>query len=302
MRILFAIPHYVRPPDQGQPGQGRYAALYAGAEPRVASLTACLTGLHTLFAPGRCAIDHAHRTARPSPPAVPYALDVVLCTTRGHHVLDRLPAGPTYFSHRDTDAVPELLGFACHDALAERLGGYDYYCYLEDDLVLHDPWFFLKLAWFNARVGEDKLLQANRFEAGLNHAVPKVYVDGDLAPHCTAPFRGSSDAPSLTLDVLGQRVVFERTRNPHSGCFFLNAWQMAHWVRQPHFADRQSRFIGPLETAATLGITRTFPVFKAAAPHADFLEVQHHGTGYLAQLCLPGRANEGPTFTVTSRV
>ncbi len=87
--------------------------------------------------------------------------------------------------------------------------------------------------------------------------------------------------------MLGRRVVFERARNPHAGCFFLNARQMAFWASRPHFADRQSRFIGPLETAASLGILRTFAVYKAAPPCADFLEVRHHGTGYLAQLALP---------------
>jgi hypothetical protein len=287
MRILFAIPHYVRPPAEGRPGEGRYAALNAGPDQRAAALAACLSALHALFSPGRCLIDHGSKTARVVAAAVPHTLDVVLCTTGGRHALDRLSFEPRYFSHRETAAEPELLGFACHDVLAERLGGYDYYCYLEDDLVLHDPWFFLKLAWFSAGAGDDRVLQPNRFEAGLGYPTPKVYVDGDLAPHCTAPFIRAGDTPLEALDVLGQRVVFERARNPHSGCFFLNARQMAHWVRQPHYADRQSRFIGPLETAATLGILRTFVVYKPAGPCADFLEVQHHGTGYLAQLRLP---------------
>jgi hypothetical protein len=303
MRILFAIPHYVRPAGAAGSPDRIHGALLAGADPRVEALTACLSALHGLFAPGRCLIDHGRRIARVAPAAgVAQALDVVLCTTRGHHVLGRLSATPRCCSHRETDAVPELLGFACHDVLRERLGQYDYYCYLEDDLVLHDPWFFLKLAWFNGAVGDDKALLPNRFETGLNYPVPKVYVDGDLGEHCTAPFQDLNDAPAQTLELMGQRVVFARTRNPHSGCFFLNARQMAHWVRQPHFADRQSRFIGPLETAASLGVMRTFKVYKPAPPHADFLEVQHHGTGYLAQLRLPDRPNQGPSFSVFPQV
>ncbi len=287
MRLLVAIPHYVRPAGERRYGERQHGALDAGPDPRVEALTACLTALHQLFHPARCLIDHGRRVARVAPAAVPYALDVVICTTRGHHALDRLPALARYYTHRETDAEPELLGFACHDVLRDCLGSYDYYCYLEDDLVLHDPWFFVKLAWFGAAAGEDRLLQPNRFEAGLNYVVPKVYVDADLADHCTAPFQDVRDAPPVALDVLGQRVVFERARNPHAGCFFLSGRQMAHWVRQPHFADRRSRFIGPLETAASLGIMRTFKVYKAAPPHADFLEVQHHGTGYLAQLRPP---------------
>ncbi|HKI35793.1 MAG TPA: hypothetical protein VKA46_28315 [Gemmataceae bacterium] len=286
MRILFAIPHYVRPAGEGRYAERHHGALDTGPEPRVAALAACLTGLHQLFQPAHSTIDHGRRLAHVVAAAVPHQVEVVLCTTRGHHVLDRLPVGSRYYTHTDTGAAPELLGFACHDVLRDRLGQYDYYGYLEDDLVLHDPAFFVKLAWFNAAAGDDKLLQPNRFEAGLNYLVPKVYVDGELSPQCTAPFQNVNDAPPQTLEVLGRPVVFERTLNPHSGCFFLNARQMAQWARQPHFADRQSRFIGPLETAASLGIMRTFKVYKPALANADFLEVQHHATGYLAQLRL----------------
>jgi hypothetical protein len=286
--LLVVIPHYVRPAGEGRYGQRPHGALDTGPEPRVAALTACLSALHQLFSSAHGIIDHHRRIAHSVAAAVPYQVEIVVCTTRGHHVLDQLPVTPRCYTRLDTGAEPELLGFTCHDVLRDRLGQYDYYSYLEDDLVLHDPSFFGKLAWFNATAGNDKLLQPNRFEVGGNHLLPKVYVDGELAPYCTTPFQNVNDSPPLTLEVLGRAIVCERTLNPHSGCFFLNAGQMAHWAQQPHFADRQSRFIGPLETAATLGIMRTFKVYKPALANADFLEVQHHGTGYLAQLRSPG--------------
>lgn len=291
MRLLVTIPHYVRPAAEGDEGR-TYGSLAPDPSPRLHALTACLTALHQLFNPGPCFIHHGRRTAHRAEPAVPYALDVVICTTRGCHLLDHLPGVGRYFHHHATDAEPMLLGFACHDVLRDRLGAYDFYCYLEDDLILHDPWLFLKLAWFNRHVGDDKLLQPNRYEAGLNHLVPKVYVDGDLDPAVTAPFQDPAGSGTLAADVLGVRVHFQRTLNPHSGCFFLNARQMAHWASQPHFGDHASRFIGPLETAASLGIMRTFRVYRPAPSHADFLEIQHAGTGYLERLC-PG-PQEGP--------
>jgi hypothetical protein len=136
-------------------------------------------------------------------------------------------------------------------------------------------------------VGDDKLLQPNRYEAGLNHLVPKVYVDGDLDEQVTAPFQDVRAGGPLAGEVMGLRVAFVRALNPHSGCFFLNARQMEHWARQPHFSDRASRFIGPLETAASLGIMRSFRVYRPAPANADFLEVQHFGTGYLERLSAP---------------
>jgi hypothetical protein len=289
-RVLVTIPHYARP---GGPADGReHGSVTADPDARRRALTACLTGLHRLFNAPPWFIHHGCGRAHPAGPAVSYALDVVLCTTGGQHLLDSLPVAPNYYTHLATDVEPLLLGFACHDVLRERLGDYDYYCYLEDDLILHDPSFLVKLAWFNRGVGDDKLLQPNRYEAGLNHLVPRVYVDGDLDPAVTAPFQNVADSDLVAAEAFGVGVLFERTLNPHSGCFFLNARQMTHWAGQPHFGDRAAGFIGPLESAATLGILRTFKVYRPAPANADFLEIEHAGTGYLERL-RPG-AGWGP--------
>jgi hypothetical protein len=61
---------------------------------------------------------------------------------------------------------------------------------------------------------------------------------------------------------------------------------MAYWAAQPHFLDRDTGFIGPLESAATLGIMRTFRVYKPAVENASFLEIEHHGTAFISQLRL----------------
>ncbi len=287
MRILFTIPHYVRPHPDGVRAGRFYASLAGDAEARVRALTACLTGLHQQFRPAHGFIDHSRATAAATPAELPREIDVVVCTTQGCHVLDQLPVEGRYFVHHDTGAEPEWLGFACHAVLGERLGRYDYYGYLEDDLVLHDPWLFAKLAWFNRHAGDDKVMLPNRYEAGLNHLVPKVYLDGTLAERVTAPFQDVRDSPPIRLEAFGVPVVFERTLNPHSGCFFLNARQMEQWAGQPHFGERRADFIGPLESAATLGLLRTFRVYKPGPAHADFLEVQHFPTGYLRRLCSP---------------
>jgi hypothetical protein len=286
MRVLFTIPHFARPGAESADGRV-YASAAADPGPRLRALADSLAALHQLFNALPCFIHHGTRSAHQSEPADLCSLDVVVCTTRGHHLLEQLPVDPRYYTHNPTDAEPLLLGFACHAVLRDRLGGYDYYCYLEDDLILHDPWFFRKLAWFNRHAGDERLLQPNRYEAGLGHMVPKVYVDGDLDPSVTSVFQNVQEGGPLAGEVMGVRVSFERTLNPHSGCFFLNARQMAHWVRQPHFRDHDSRFIGPLETTASLGIMRAFQVYRPAPANADFLEVQHTGIGYLERLC-PG--------------
>ena len=289
MRVLFAIPHYVRPASDVPAQERKHGSTHDGVARRVAALTACLHALHSTFRPAHWAIDHGQCAARDAVAALLHHVDIVICTTSSRHVLDQLPPGLGPFAHWETTATPEMLGFACHDVLAARLGQYDAYCYLEDDLILRDPWWFVKLAWFVRHAGQGGVLQPNRFETGVGHALPKVYIDGDLAEHVTHPFQDISDTPDVVLDVMGQRVKCTRTLNPHAGCFFLSAAQMAHWSAQPHFRDRASRLIGPLETAATLGVLRTFKVYKPALANANFLELQHFGTGYLEQLVDPAK-------------
>ncbi len=44
--------------------------------------------------------------------------------------------------------------------------------------------------------------------------------------------------------------------------------------------DRSDKFIGPQESAASLGIMRTFMVYKPAGEYARFLEIMHAGTAF----------------------
>src|SRR5262249_279910 len=154
------------------------------------------------------------------------------------------------------DAEPMLLGFECHAALRERRGQYDYYGYLEDDLILHDPWFFAKLASFDKAVGTECLLQPNRYESAPQGAARQGYVDGNMPVGWTAPYQNVNEQHTLAGEVLDAPIRFVRALNPHSGCFFLNAAQLDHWVGQPWYLDRDTSFVGPLESAATLGIMR----------------------------------------------
>jgi len=249
--------------------------------PRVAALTACISALHQLFGEPQCIIDIANRVGRPANQSISGRVDVVVCTSRDCHLLENLPLPHGLFEHRPTDAEPMMLGFECPAVLRDRIGAYDYYGYLEDDLVLHDPWFFHKLAWFNRNVGDESLLQPNRYEVSQSGPVRRAYVDGDLHEGATEPFQNIHEFPELSSTVLGVPIGFRRPLNPHSGCYFLNDRQMRLWARRPDFLDRDTRFVGPLESAATLGVMRHFRVYKPARANAGFLEVRHLDNRYL---------------------
>ena len=267
MRILFAIPHYFA---------SRPAAAYASergdAASRVWIVRACLASIHQNFSESQGLLD-GRRPPHAANPRLAAEIEIKICTTAEAHLVGQLGGG---FTHVPTDAEPRLLGFECHKVLRAGLGHYDYFAYLEDDLRLVDPLFFAKLAWFAETFGSDALLQPNRFELLAEPAPYKLYIDGNLNDQrVSSQFQNIADRRQLQASVFGHSLLFERVNNPHAGCFFLNAAQLAHWASRPDFAVPSDRFWGPLESAATLGIMRHFRVYKPARENAGFLEIEH---------------------------
>jgi hypothetical protein len=274
MRILFTVPHYYN-----ARGGGAYGSLKADPAPRRNALAAMIFALHHCFGARQGLM---HSPVRPANTFQDAEIEVVVCTTRGAHLVDRLGLPPGLFRHHATQAEPMFLGYECHAVLREGLGRYDWYAYLEDDLLLGDPLFFTKLAWFNGLAGDEAALQPNRFEVAPAPSWHKMYIDANLArPEISERLQDVADRPRLAGEAFGQTFRFQRVNNPHSGCFFLNARQMARWAAQPDFLRRESVFAGPLESAATLGLMRHFRVYKPARENAGFLEIRHLDNRYL---------------------
>lgn len=290
MRILAAIPHYYSSRRASSPDGRWHGSVAQATEVRISAVSACIAALHQLYGSSQYIINHATRVASPANQRTAGQVDIVVCTAGDDHLLGRLPMPDGSFIHHPTGCPPPLLGFECHAVLRDRLGDYDYYAYLEDDLIARDPWMFVKLGWFTGQLGDGVLLQPNRYEVGPLGLVHKAYIDGDLADEVTAPFQDVGAVPIVTAHTLDSAFTFHRAKNPHAGCFFLNARQMAAWAARPDFLDRDTRFVGPLESAATLGIMRAFRVYKASPESAGFLEIEHHGTGYLDHLRRRGDA------------
>ncbi|NJK66996.1 MAG: calcium-binding protein [Microcoleus sp. CSU_2_2] len=276
MRILFTIAHFYNPS-----GDGKHASQRNDPQPRLNALTACVTSLQALYGKSQCMIHIGECATMPVNQGQKHEIDIVICTTQGYHLLPQLPVQPKSFMHHATKCEPLLLGFECQAVLRACLEKYDYFCYLEDDLILHDPWFFSKLKWFTHHGGNGNLLQPNRYEVSAQGPVFKAYIDGNLATNATAKFQNVEEHRQLLGKIMEQSIAFERSLNPHSGCYFLNAEQMAHWANQSDFLDRDTSFIGPLESAATLGIMRNFRVYKPSPSYANFLEIQHFGSSFL---------------------
>jgi hypothetical protein len=276
MRILITIPHFFKPESKS-----RHGSQTQDPQPRLEALSRSIAALHQLFDKSQSIININQRLAFPVNQPQAHDLDIVICTTQNCHLLNQLSLPAHFYHHHPTEAEPLLLGFECQAVLRDCLGQYDYYCFLEDDLILHDPWFISKLSWFTKEAGDTCLLQPNRYEISTHALTCKAYIDGDLAPRATERFQNVKERSLLKSNIMGVSISFRRALNPHSGCYFLNANQMADWAKQPHFLDRDTSFVSSLESAATLGIMKTFRVYKSVAEQASFLEVQHYGTRFL---------------------
>lgn len=301
MRLLFVIPHYFCRDKLGSPGSSLkrlHGSVVVSRESRQRALRRTLMSLHQSFGASQGMIRIADRRTIPANASTCHEVHIIVVTSGRSHLLGDLGVLSSLHHHASLECDPTLLGFQCQDILRDRWGNYDYYGYLEDDLAIDDPWFFEKLRWFSSHVGNESVLLPNRFERGEDLVFNKCYIDGDLASRVTEPYQDLSVATSMKSTVMGRDVRFARALNPHSGCYFLNAKQMQTWIDQPYFASRDAGFIGPLESAATLGLMKTFAIYKPAVENACFLEIEHFGNRFLK---LVRRRSIGPKNSESTR-
>lgn len=274
MRLLFAIPHYFGPGPAafGSSDTGRRSA-------RAAALRACISALHQQFGANQSVRLH-DGSGRTANGRLGHSVDVVVCVQGQAHLLAELGlAGGTYRVHQAGTADPRYLGYACYDVLREACGSYDWYCFLEDDIVIRDPLFFAKLESFYAVTGSARyLLLPQRFELSETPLPGKVYIDGPLWAD-GAEFLASLRLPDCKAEIQvpfgGAAYRMSPAENPHAGCFFLTETHLQHLLEQPWYGTPVVGYAGPLESAATMSIMALFHIFKPADEAAAFLEVHH---------------------------
>lgn len=278
MRVLVTIPHYYRREAEPVAAPAFYGSELADVPTRRDQVTRCLAALAQTFGP-RQALAGTDG-GPPANDALALQMDVALVTTGTQHLVPELPRH--LFLHCDTQADPRCLGFVCQDLMREHAARYDVFVYLEDDIEITDPLFFSKLDWFSGTFGNSTLLQPNRFELAADLEVMKMYVDGNTThPDVPALFQDITQRPRLVGEAFGRSFLFKRVSNAHSGCFFLNATQLARVAASPKFGQPNAEFFGPLESAATLMLMRAFEVYKPARENAGFLELHHLGRRFL---------------------
>ncbi len=284
MRVLLALAHYFR----AEEGSRHSSTDAHRRDQRAEALKRAIDSWRGTFGPTTAINIAAKRYERMR--GVLDALDIVVLTNGTDHLVDAAHAKARGVRHVTVQVDnPRMIGFAARQVFADNRNAYDLFCYSEDDLRVGDPGFVAKIMAFQDAFGPKRLLMPNRFE--WNPAGPslKTWIDGDLRQGLLAPWQDPlPDEEFLRLD----RTTFRRATNPHSGFFAVTAAQLAHWMRQPHYGDNDCGFISPLESAATLGVLKTFPIYKAFGTDAGFLEIEHLDTRFssLPVLAPGGRA------------
>ena len=280
MRILFTIPHYFGP------GPSSYGSTDASKrKQRIASLRSCITSLHQHFGRSqKLLLDGGGE--KPVNQAMWCDIDLVVCVTGENHILDELYLPPESFrTHMATVENPRLLGYSCYDVFRDACGNYDWYCFLEDDIIISDPLFFIKLGEFYRVVGDARcLLQPNRYELDSLYEFAKAYVDGPLW-NDSAEFMAGLRLPGCRdeISVPFGSSVFRMTpaENTHSGCFFLTETHLKYMMEQPWYGRPVVGYADTLASAQNQYILALFNVFKPALECASFLEVHHHHQKYI---------------------
>lgn len=202
-------------------------------------------------------------------------LELVLNTLPGRHVADALPERQQARLHvlaRDNMDDPLFLGFEAQEAFAERIDEFDWFLFLEDDLVLGDNLLLEKLAFFNDAAPADSVLLPHRFEVWQGR---KIWIDLRSKGR---PGENMTAGRLTEISVGGWK--FAEPVNPHSGFYALTQSQVRRWLATGRHWYKLCSFFGPLESAATGSLEECFRLYKPHPDNIDFLEIRHLGTKY----------------------
>ncbi len=270
MKILFVIPHYF-----GTGPQGYGSTNDSQRAKRLEALRAVIVALHQHSGAQQCMLTDPAQAPRQANQAISNDIDIVLCTTGNNHLLDELDLAKGRYERFVVDIPnPLYLGYSAYAVFKQAYGHYDWYCYLEDDIVIYDPLFFSKLqSFYLSAANNSSLLQPNRYEVSPD-SCSKMYIDSHMAPGFDV-FRLPNHRQRIDINFLGTPLRMVPAENPHSGCFFLTEEHLGALLEKPWYGNDAGCFAGPLESAATFPITTVFHVFKPSQECAGFLEVHH---------------------------
>lgn len=166
---------------------------------------------------------------------------------------------------------PMFVEFKAQDLFIEFIDEYDYFLFLEDDIVIHDSCILDKIDVFN-KYSPDKtaILFPHRYE--MFNGV-KFYIDMGEINGEKAKFN------KLSSFKIGE-IEFAECHNPHSAFYCLSKEQMKIWELSGRNWYNIVSACGKLESAATFCLFEAFTLYKPHPRNINFLEVEHGDDKY----------------------
>jgi hypothetical protein len=283
MRILLTIAHFFR----AEEGSNHSSTDAHRRDQRAAAIRSVIDAWRGHYGP----VSSINVWQKRFEPVIGVAdqLDIIVLVNGDNHLLDadycRARGVRLYDAKLDN---PRMLGFAAHRLFAEARNGYDVFVFSEDDLRPGGSDLISRIVAFQDEFGWRRVLFPNRFEWNPRGPALKTFIDGMLRPGLLAPYEAAlPDERFLKLREGARQVSLQRATNPHSGFCAITAEQLTHWMAQPNFGDLDCSLISPLESAATLGILKTFPIYKPFGRDLGWLEIEHLDTRF-SGMNLPG--------------
>jgi len=164
---------------------------------------------------------------------------------------------------------PMFVEFRLQEEFVERVEKFDWFLFIEDDIVLYDAFVLEKLEKFNLQSGyETAILYPNRLEMyqGTKRYIDLI-IESDLSWNQLS-----------SVEIEG--VKFAEFNNPHSAFYCLSRKQMKHWIKSGRVFKNQVVNVGPLESAATFCLLECFSIYKPHPSNLNYFEVRHYDSKY----------------------
>lgn len=287
--LQVAIPHFFRE-GAGHDSEGYGSGRSGNRLARCAALSRCLGSVLALNrAPQDWLLNLAEQHVERTPPSrrsglqgVVVNLHLFVCGEDWLHDVVDLYMPRLKLHHVELDD-PRQLPLIAVRQLLDMPGNADFSMYLEDDLIIQDPFYLDKISWFYTQTENRFVLMPHRFEHTVANSPQKLYVDGPIKELGKRESVWASDEIIVATGqyLNEQEVDFANASNPHSGSFCVSKIQreclsISSWP--------PPTFIGPLETAATGTLLNVYPILKSSWACREFLQIEHGNPSFLSLL------------------
>lgn len=182
---------------------------------------------------------------------------------------------------------PMYVEYDAYNIFESAKDEFDYFIFLEDDILLTDSWFLEKIKKFNALSPyKHFVLQPHRFEyyKGVKH-----YLDQNTVRNDKQTIFNYADYLKVDLFDNISLCVYQ---NPHAGFYCLSKEQLYIWIKSGYKWKNKVVAFGILESAATFCLYENFQFLSPHPNSLGYFEVQHYGNKYILNDNIVNQENE----------